>query len=85
MKISYATALQNLTVLIVEFLQYSEKKLSFLQKMPEQFNNHVEKLVRVNSETAYKLKANIKTLNEEKICISEGQAIHRTDLWRAIN
>jgi len=53
--------------------------------MPEQFNNHVEKLVRVNSETAYKLKANIKTLNEEKICISEGQAIHRTDLWRAIN
>jgi len=80
LKISYATALQNLTVLIVEFLQYSEKKLSFLQKMPEQFNNHVEKLVRVNSETAYKLKANIKTLNEEKICPMDSLSFRNTSL-----
>lgn len=34
--------------------------------MPEHFSNHAEQLVIVNSEVAYKLKANIKTLNEEK-------------------
>lgn len=34
--------------------------------MPERFNNPAEELVIVNSEIAYKLKANIKTLNEEE-------------------
>lgn len=34
--------------------------------MPEHFHNPAEQLVIVNSEIAYKLKANIKTSNEEK-------------------